>query len=378
MSTSEQIALLDELLELHEQKQQFLDEQVTRRSVDNYSDPNVFKRERDTILRQQPQMVLHASELSGPGSYIVKDVVGMPLLLVRDQAGEARAFYNVCRHRGARLVGEGEGCKRRFICPYHAWTYNTDGKLIGVPHEKSGFPDLDREQLGLTAVACAEYGGWIWVSLAPGDPMDIKTYLGELDAEFLALEGGSHVVAGSTTEEYAANWKILAEGGLEAYHFRVAHKNTIAPLFLDNLSSYQIFGDHMRSVLPRSNLPELQDKSKDDINFGSYANMLYTFFPASQFLVQEDHIVWIHSTALAPDCTRLRITTLVPKANMTEEMTSYWQKNHELTMMTLKEDFDLGEGIQEGVNTPANTHINFGRFEGALDQFNRIVERNLS
>jgi len=378
MEQATQIQLISELLELHDKRSPFLDEHWEKPELDRYHSPEFFSRERERIFHAQPQIAAHASELSGPGAFLSLELAGRPLLLTRDETGAARAFYNVCRHRGAQLVAEASGCKQRFSCPYHAWTWSNAGKLIGVPHEKTGFPELDREEYGLHSLPCEELGGWIWVSLTAQGGIDVQAHLGDLAPDILAMNAGSHVVFDTTTRDIDANWKLLVEGGIESYHFRVAHKDTIAGLFLDNLSSYRCFGRHIRSVLPRSSLQELRDKPEGTWNLVQHANVLYSLFPGSQFLVQEDHFVWIQSMPIAPGRTRLRLSTMVPREANTPERQGYWRRNHLLTTTTLDEDFDLGEGIQRGLASGANAHLNFGRFEGALVRFNRFVDKAIA
>ena len=378
MESELQVKLLDELVELQTAKQPYLDAAWVKAGVERYFDVAHFERERQAVFLNQPRIALHASELSEPGAFKRVEQAGRPLLIVRGEDGVVRSFYNVCRHRGAQLVGDESGCSRRFSCPYHAWTWSNQGELIGVPHQKTGFPDLDRETMGLHSLACAEEAGWIWVSQKRGAGLNIADHLGELYAEIAALNGDGMAVFQSDSWEFDANWKLIVEGGLEAYHFRVAHRDTIAPLFLDNLSSYQCFDDHIRSVLPRSNLAELPQMSASEWDIFRYANVLYTLFPSTQFLVQEDHVAWVQVEPLAADRTRVRLSTVVPKRDLVPERRSHWQKNHDLTVRTLKEDFAIGEGIQQGFSTGANTHLNFGRFEGALDQFNQAIDRQVA
>ena len=374
MERQTELALIRELISLHEQKSPYLDEHWERPTTERYKSQAIFDREREQIARKLPQIAALSSQLAEPGSYLSMELAGLPLLLVRDESGEARAFYNVCRHRGAQLVTERQGCKNRLRCPYHAWTWNTSGELIGVPHEKTGFPGLDRGEFGLHTVACEEYAGWIWVCLDESAEIDVASHLGELAPDMLAMNAGDNVIFDTKEREVTANWKILVEGGIESYHFRVAHSNTIAPLFLDNLSSYRCFGRHIRSVLPRSTLPGLAEQAEETWSIAKHANVLYSLFPGSQFLVQEDHFVWIQGIPLAPDRTLLRLSTVIPAELNTEEMAGYWRRNHDLTMVTLDEDFDIGESIQHGINGGINEHLNFGRFEGALARFTDFVD----
>ena len=377
MQRQTEITLLDELLTLQEAKTPYLDEHWERPDLERYLSAERFTLEREQISRRLPQIAALSAELPGPGDFLTLEMAGQPLLLVRDEAGQARAFFNVCRHRGARLVGDPSGCRQRFSCPYHAWTWNNSGELIGVPHEKSGFPQLDRGEFSLSALPCQEYGGWIWVSLARDQQIDVDSHLGDLAEEFLAMDAGNHVIFDTATREVAANWKLLVEGGIESYHFRVAHRDTIAGLFPDNLSSYRCFGRHMRSILPRTTLAELREQPEEQWNLRKHANVLYSLFPGSQFLVQEDHFVWIQGTPLAAGHTRLRLSTVVPRAEDREENRNYWRRHHQLTITTLDEDFDLAEGIQAGLACGANEHLNFGRYEGALARFNQSVDQAL-
>lgn len=374
MQHSTKVELLEELVELHSNKAPYLTEPWTKVAPNRYTDPDRFAREQSRLFQSKPLIVAHVSELAESGAYLTLELAGKPLLLVRDENGVPRCFLNVCRHRGAQLVGEASGCKHRFSCPYHAWTWNSSGDLIGIPHEKTGFPELDRQAYRLHEVGCEERAGWIWVQLGGDDEIDVAAHLDELDGEFGRLEAGSHVVFETTYRELNCNWKILVEGGLEAYHFRVAHRDTIAPLFLDNLSSYRTLGNHMRSVLPRATLPELADEPSDDWDINKHANILYSVLPGAQFLVQEDHFIWIQGIPVAPDRTIMRLSTMIPAEVNTAEQQGYWTRNHALTIHTLDEDFTLGEAIQRGLDTGANPHLNFGRFEGALAKFNETVD----
>lgn len=379
MDKQARVALLAELVELHDRRSPFLDEHWVKIDCERYLSEAVFRRERECIHRGLPQIAAHASALPASGSFITREVAGVPLLLTRDEEGGVRAFFNVCRHRGAQLVPESSGCKHRFSCPYHAWTWNSAGALIAVPHEKSGFPDLNRAEYGLHVVPCEEHAGWVWVNMEDGAvDIDVAAYLGGMAEHIESMGAANHVIFDRVTLDIPANWKLLVEGGLEAYHFRVAHRNTIAPLFLDNLSSYRCFGPHICSILPRSTLPELKQKPVAEWVLGEHANVLYSLFATSQFLVQEDHFIWIQSSPLAVDRTRLELSTMVPKHAYTPERHDYWKKNHNLTIETLLEDFDLAEGIQRGLFSGANRELNFGRFEGALAAFNQSVDRQLA
>lgn len=377
MKREVELNLIEELLDLKAARSAFLDEDTSTSRVDHYWRQERFDAERTALFRKLPQMVAHISELATPGSFLRRQMAGLPLLLTRDDSGAVHAFLNVCRHRGTRLVDAEGGCRKRFSCPYHAWTWNNRGDLIGVPHEQQGFPDLDRSKLGLKRLPVAEHSGFIWVGADADASLDIEEFLAGLAPDFDWFGAPDLRVAKDTIHSRKVNWKILVEGSIEAYHFKVTHRNTIGPFFNDNLSSYRTFGPHMRAVLPRTSITQLQDTPREHWSIRDHANVLYTILPTNQFLVQQDHVVWIRSDPISPDETELRIATLSKTsdpAEMTDEEAAHWQKNHDITTRTLDEDFEIGESIQAGLRAGANDVMNFGRFEGALTQFAATVD----
>ncbi len=375
MDRALQTALLEELLGLKDNGLFFLDDEVAFSPVERYASAGRFDAEMKNLFRAEPVIAAHISEMADAGSYITRSLHGLPILLTRDKSGEVHAFLNVCRHRGAKLVLEETGCKHIFSCPYHAWSWNNEGELRGIPHEKPGFPGIDRTSYGLKRLPCVERYGFVWVVADIKAQPDFDTFLAPLADDFDWLETEELGIAESTTLDLAANWKLLLEGGIEAYHFKVAHRDTIGPHFLDNLSSYEMLGVHMRSVLPRSNLEVLKDMPKDQWSIRDYTNILYTAFPTNQFLVMQDHVAWVELQPKAHDRTILRLSTLAPRAELTSEKASHWMQNHQITSVTLGEDFAINEAVQSGFESGVNTTLTFGRYEGALDSINLEVER---
>ena len=158
MDRSTEIELLEELAGLREACAFYLDDAVATSPVARYTCPERFSREQQALFRALPAVVAHSSELEGPDSFLTRHLAGLPLLLTRDSAGAVHAFLNVCRHRGTRLVDAASGCRRRFVCPYHAWTWDNRGALKGIAHGAAGFPGIDKGVLGLKRLGCAEAG----------------------------------------------------------------------------------------------------------------------------------------------------------------------------------------------------------------------------
>ncbi|MEM9705898.1 MAG: SRPBCC family protein [Pseudomonadota bacterium] len=373
MDRETECELIDELLALKDQKALFLDDAVSRNPVVHYTDEKRFALERDRIFRRTPIAAAHTSELDRPGAFLRREVAGLPVLLTRDKTGRANAFLNACRHRGTRLVDDEKGCKNRFSCPYHAWTYANTGDLIVAPHFEAGFEGVEKSDLGLKKLQCEERFGFVWVTAEPESAFNTDTYFEDLAVELDNLAMGEMVIAQQDVAIREANWKILVEGGIEAYHFKVAHRKTIGPYFEDNLSSYKAFGPHLRSVLPRASITDFHDVDREAWRVRDHAQVLYTLFPSSALLAQQDHIAWISQEPLSAGYTRVRLSTLVPAAHADKE--ERWAQSHEITKTTLDEDFVIGESIQSTLLSGANENMLFGRFEGALHAFNQSVSR---
>ncbi len=269
-------ALIDELLGLSRSGSAYLDQEVTYSDVTDYLDETRFAAEKASLFRRLPLIACHGSELPDPGSFLRSELAGQPALLTRDRDGQVHAFLNVCRHRGARLVDDESGCKFSFSCPYHAWTWSNAGELRGIPHQKQGFPDIDKSRYGLVRLICAEKHGWVWVVPDPGAGTDIDAHLQPLTSDMDWLQMENLQIMQTDRVVCRANWKLLIEGGIEAYHFHVAHAETIGPHFPDNLSSYQMLGPHIRSVLPRITFGELAETEVKDRILRNHANIVYS------------------------------------------------------------------------------------------------------
>lgn len=379
MEREKEVALLSECLELVRGKRPFITDDETLIPVADYLDEQRFDGER-RLFRGSMNIVAHGSQIASPGDFITRDVVGTPVIVVRDKNGVVKAFVNVCRHRGATVELREHGNCRRFVCPYHAWTYETDGTLASVRHEE-GFPTLDVGAVSLVELNCVEAAGLIWVCPDPSVeawvPNDAtKAVLAELGW----LGCADSTVFESETRLWNANWKLIVDGGLEAYHFKIAHRSTIAGFFPDNVSTFEFLGDHIRSVLPRSSILELEGQPESEWSIRKHTHMLYSIAPNASVLVQERHLEVILMTPVAIDQTRVEIMTLAPEPGpdgYSDKAKAFLAANHAFTKKTLDEDFEIAEQIQRGMPTGANEHFRFARFEGALTEWHRRLGAKL-
>ncbi|MFL6519917.1 MAG: aromatic ring-hydroxylating oxygenase subunit alpha [Chthoniobacterales bacterium] len=181
----------------------------------------LFDEEQEKIFGQHWVLAGHEKEIAQPGDYFVREVTGESVIVARDKAGDVRAFYNVCRHRGTRLCEEASGHAATIQCPYHAWAYGLDGRLVGAPHmdEVCGF---DREKYSLYPVKVAVWEGFIFVNLAD-DAMELEEWLGPLAGKFSPWNLPNLRSAKRVEYDVKANWKLMFENYAECYHCPGVH-----------------------------------------------------------------------------------------------------------------------------------------------------------
>jgi len=187
----------------------------------------------------------HASEIPEPGCYKLFEQLGQSVIVSRGEGGEIRAFHNICRHRASALVVEDSGKTRRFVCPYHSWSYDLDGGLIGVPEERD-FKCLDKAERGLKRVHCETMRGMIFINL-DGNAPPLEEYFASTLRELEGFPLEDMVVNAVISVEMECNWKAALDNFLEAYHINTVHAKSIAP-YLDSRSfNISLFrGGHAR------------------------------------------------------------------------------------------------------------------------------------
>lgn len=198
---------------------------------------DTWRRELSDIFDKSWLYAGHASELRTPGDFVTRKIGGRPIILIKDAiSGAPRAFLNACVHRGAVICPERKGNGARFVCPYHGWIYDASGALTGVP----GRPAYGRggeglPELSLTRVALDDYRGFLFINFSE-PATTLGDYLGAakdyIDLVCDQSEGDLEILPEHLHHSIRANWKLLAENGVDAYHLPHAHKR-----FLDHLDS---------------------------------------------------------------------------------------------------------------------------------------------
>jgi choline monooxygenase len=188
-----------------------------------YTDLRIAELERRTVFSRTWQMVGRIEQVSSPGQYITAEVAGEPILVVRDEDGQLRAFFNVCRHHAAAVAPEPSGCVAQFRCPYHGWTYSTTGALKGTP-EFDGVCNFDRSSNGLLPVRAETWDKFVFVNL-DSNACALKNFLGGLVERVTPLELDSLHFVERRVYTLNCNWKVFVDNYLDGgYHVPHLHK----------------------------------------------------------------------------------------------------------------------------------------------------------
>jgi Rieske 2Fe-2S family protein len=350
-----------------------------------YLEPEVTELEQRAIFERTWQLAGHVSDLGGPGTYMTTNVGDQPVLVVRDHDGELRAFRNVCRHRGSRLLKGSGSCGKAIRCLYHGWTYRLDGSLIGVP-EGRAIEGLDKSRLGLHQVRAEEFCGLLFVNLDPGaEPLG--EMLGGL-AERLAryrLPELERFGQGSGGDAQPANWKVVVENYIEGYHIPIAHPS------LMRLLDYQRYDVELHDNWVWFEAP-MRDKPSDNRLERAYQR-LATPMPG---LGPEDRRVW-RFVLIYPNTTldlypdQVNTWRLWP--NGPEETLDEWgtfrfpgappasriaqRLNNWLNTEVLKEDVDLVDNVQRGLRSRGYHPGPLSRREAAVGWFADRIRADL-
>lgn len=379
MQHQTQVAQAHRILNYLETRSTTMADAVYRNPVTDYTCAEQFAREREIFFRASPLLVGLSCEVPAPGDYLTDDFSGVPILLVRGDDGRLNALINVCRHRGARLV-EGRGrIKKAFVCPYHAWSYDRRGCLIGRPHADA-FEGVEAKDHGLRPLPVVERHGLIWVCPTPGAAFDIEAQLGGLDGELAAYDFRHYHHYETRDLQQRMNWKLVVDTFLETYHLNVLHRNTIDPILYSNLGAFDAFGRNLRLIAARRSIGELQEQPEKDWDLIKHTAVVYVLFPNTVLIMQGDHLeTWrVYPAGDTPDAARMHVSLYTPEKAASDSARRHWDRNFQLLLDTVeKEDFPVGEGIQRGFHSGAQEHITFGRNEPGLGYYHRQVREAL-
>ena len=382
MNRQSQIELLHRLLRHVENRTTALADAPWHNDVRVYADPAHIANEQQILFRQYPLFMGFASEWGEPGTFRTDEYAGVPILIVRGRDGALRAFLNVCRHRGAQ-VAQGCGQARVFSCPYHAWTYDLSGKLMGIPDERC-FPGVRAERTSLTALPLCEKHGLVWVIPTPAadgtTAFDIDPWLAGLGPELASYGFASWCFYDRRVVPESMNWKILVDTFHEGYHIGFLHRDSLRPILHGNVADFEAFGSNHRLTFPRTKLERLHNEPEEKWDLMWNTTVIYALFPNTLLILQGDHV---EVTRIFPregrvDRAVMDLALYVPRAPGTDEERTHWDKNMQLTLdVVTGEDFPAGRTMQIGFTSGAQTHTVFGRNEPAMIHYHRSLREAL-
>ena len=338
-----------------------------------YLDPLRFDLERRAIFERAPILVASSGLLATPGSYARTQVLDMPVLLTRDKQGVLRAFANVCMHRGTMLCTDVDPkIGGRIVCPYHAWTYGLDGKLIGVP-KREAFPELDLSEHNLVELPAMEVGGLIWIGLKPGADLDFSEVAGSFAEDMDGMGLGDAHVFRRKTYQLNANWKLVQETMLDRYHVTRLHRDSVGRYFEDVPETSDMVGPHVRAVSGRLNF-SLDDIDEDFAVSRRRTAFGYVSYPTGAIVASPRYISLCIVRPLSVERTDVDFYLLAPEPPADVEAEGKLDASFELMDQVFgKEDFWAAELGQQGLSSGVLTDVLTGGMERRIVMFRDVI-----
>ncbi len=346
-----------------------------------YCDPEFFEAEKKAFLRAAPQVVCHENEISQPGEWRTLEYLGESVIVIRGDDGAVRAFSNVCRHRGSRLVDGTGGCSKVLTCPYHAWSYARDGRLVGVPHRQE-YPDLQTERLGLKPVRLENWRGFLFVTLEAGLP-SVADMMAPYEDEIAPYRFEElRPLAPVRLRHRPLNWKTIADNYSDHLHIPVGHPG-LTRLFG---KSYRIEAKDWVDKMEG----DLADKESANLSERAYQRYLpkvdhlppshqrkwlyYKLFPNVAFDIYADQVDFMQFVPVSATESLLReVSYALPDDR--REMKAARYLNWRINRRVNSEDTELITRVQLGMQSSSYEAGPLGTSEVCLRSFSKKLRR---
>ncbi|MSO91792.1 MAG: aromatic ring-hydroxylating dioxygenase subunit alpha [Rhodospirillales bacterium] len=320
-----------------------------------YASPEWYAREVETIFRKEWLCVGRGDQVPNPGDFFSIEIVGQPMIVVRDRTGRVHVHSAICRHRGA-VVTEGSGNCRAFVCPYHGWVYSLDGRLTGTPGKPppmEGVENFDHADYGLAPIRSETWGGFIFITFDPAAP-PLLQWLGDLP-EFLAGYGLEDMRwTYRDSYEVPCNWKIWLENAFENYHVPTIHRKHYDPanpqhwVFEHGKGPWHaMFGK--RSIGSFKGLPEIStlDAEKASRHYHLWIQ------PSVQLILNPHYVKFRQYMPLGPDKVRLYENWTFPRATIALPDFSEIVKGYYKYSEIVEEDYGINPVVHRSMATGA-------------------------
>lgn len=354
-----------------------------------YTDPEYFAVENERVIRPSWQIVCHQSDVANPGDYHTLDYIGESVVVVRGDDGVLRAFANVCRHRAMRLVEGPQGCAKKLVCPYHAWTYETDGRLSGVPMRRD-YPALELEKNGLVPVDIELWRGFVFVRLK-GDGPSVADMMAPYDHEVAPYKFEEmRTISPVRLRERAVNWKNVGDNYSDNLHIPVAHDGLTrlfgksyaieAQPWVDKMSGRIVDrpSDNPWERFYQTHVPHVPHLPEDNQRLWLY----FKLWPNMAFDLYADQIDFMQWLPLTPTtCVLREMAFALPDAhtpsNKLREMKLVRYANWRINRVVNAEDTWLIDRVQQGMASRSYTAGPIGASEVCLRSFARKIRERI-
>jgi phenylpropionate dioxygenase-like ring-hydroxylating dioxygenase large terminal subunit len=351
---------------------------IRRVEATDYTSPERATLEWQGLFRDHPQVIGLSGDLPGPGSFLTLNDFGTPILATRDRDGRLRAFANVCRHRGTIVETEPRGQKSRFSCPFHAWTYDNTGALIGLPKSEH-FGEVDKACLGLVELPSQERHGFLFVHPRAGGELDAAALLAGLDQEFETWGFQDLVPIGGDTYETPMNWKLAIDTFGETYHFEKLHRDTLAPIFHGNVQLYDTYGRNHRMALCVRSIDQMRHMPEADWHVTMGAFPVYYLFPNIQVNVGVNTVIVVRVYPVPgdPDRSLSRVAFYARPEALKADPERVANAPMSFARIIRDEDYVAAASSHLGARSGQISHFIFGRNEPALHHYHATYREAL-
>ena len=346
--------------------------------ADTYTSPELAAKEWQVFFREHPQVVGLSGDLPGPGSFITCEDVGIPMLVTRDREGRVRAFLNACRHRGPMVEHQRRGEKSRFSCPFHAWTYDSSGALIGVPLEDQ-FGPIDKTCLGLVELPAVEHLGFLVVHPDPKGVIDTAAMFEGLEEDLAAFGWDRYVLGHEQDLDMKLNWKLATDTFGETYHFKRLHKDTLANNFHGDVLSYRTYRRNHRMVLCLKAIDELRGRPESEWRIENGGFPVYFLFPNVIVNVGNKRIavVRVYPDPADPGRSISRISYYFDADELAANPGLAMMFSEGFTRVVAAEDYATAETTQKALSAGLMKEVLFGRNEPPLHHYHNTFRAAL-
>ncbi|MBB4613034.1 MULTISPECIES: aromatic ring-hydroxylating dioxygenase subunit alpha [Novosphingobium] len=333
-----------------------------------------FALEQQHLFRARAVPLAVSALIAENGTAMGHDALGIPLIISRDKQGQAHVFLNACQHKGAKLLETCEPMKAaRMTCPYHAWTFGLDGKLLAVARPET-FVGLDKSSRNLVELPSREHGGIIWVMLDRNAEPDFSPLVPELAEDLEALDLPRLHVYGRKRFEIAANWKLVLEPFLEGYHVQRLHAQTVGPMFADVPNVVDLLGPTIRQISGKANFTP-DDLALPGENIHKTVTTVYNMFPNCVVITSPWYISVMLLHPRAADHTTVEyhmLTRSVPDNPKAEEL---YARSYEMVLNVFgNEDFRAAEISHAGLATGALDTCVYSGLEASIATYYGVLD----